>query len=186
MFSKFSVGAIARLPPVMLPRFSNFTNCLAHPEIISVLVDIHWWWANVSSIIRMKLRNFTTAWSFGQSFWNFWVLFVQNSYELYLHLPRGAWIALQIISKISSTWCRERYHKRTRRGVGGAAPHGLENFQGKRKLLKILNVKSIFNTVKNFRATVFSGKAQVAQKSWTVKNFSIQCIFTWGHLWNLD
>jgi len=38
-------------------------------------------------------------------------------------------------------------------------------FQGKRKLLKILNVKSMFNTVKNFRATVFSGQAQVAQKS---------------------
>ena len=28
-------------------------------------------------------------------------------------------------------------------------------FQGKRKLLKILNVKSMFNTVKNFRATLF-------------------------------
>jgi len=39
-------------------------------------------------------------------------------------------------------------------------------FQGKRKLLKILNTKSTFNIVKNFRATVFSGQAQVAQKSW--------------------
>jgi len=28
--------------------------------------------------------------------------------------------------------------------------------------------------------SVFSGQAQVAQKSWTVKNFSIQCIFTCG------
>jgi len=32
-------------------------------------------------------------------------------------------------------------------------------FQGKRKLLKILNVRSIFNTVKKFRATlIFQGK----------------------------
>jgi len=39
-------------------------------------------------------------------------------------------------------------------------------FQGKRKLLKILDVKSIFITVKIFRATLFfSGQAQVAQKS---------------------
>jgi len=28
--------------------------------------------------------------------------------------------------------------------------------------------------------SVFSGQAQVAQKLWTVKKFSIQCIFTWG------
>ena len=50
------------------------------------------------------------------------------------------------------------------------------SFQGMRKFLKILNVKSIFTTVKIFRATLFfSGKAQVAQKSWTVKKFSIQC-----------
>jgi len=28
-------------------------------------------------------------------------------------------------------------------------------FQGKRKLLKILNVKSMFSTVRNFRATLF-------------------------------
>jgi len=27
---------------------------------------------------------------------------------------------------------------------------------------------------------VNSGQAQVAQKSWTVKKVSIQCIFTWG------
>jgi len=40
-------------------------------------------------------------------------------------------------------------------------------FQGKRKLLKIVNVKSIFTTVKIFRATLcfFSGQAQVTQKS---------------------
>jgi len=38
-------------------------------------------------------------------------------------------------------------------------------FQGKRKLLKILNVKSILNTVKLFRAnSVFQGKRKVAQK----------------------
>jgi len=55
-------------------------------------------------------------------------------------------------------------------------------FQGKRKLLKILNVKSIFNTVsEKFQGnSFFSGQAQVAQKSWTVKKCSIQCIFTWG------
>ena len=34
-----------------------------------------------------------------------------------------------------------------------------ENFQGKRKLLKILKIKGIFNTVKNFSATLlFQGK----------------------------
>jgi len=38
-------------------------------------------------------------------------------------------------------------------------------FQGKRKLLKILYVKSIFTTVKSSRATLFFlGQAQVAQK----------------------
>jgi len=31
-------------------------------------------------------------------------------------------------------------------------------FQGKRKLLKNLNVKSIFNTVKNFRANISCSK----------------------------
>ena len=36
---------------------------------------------------------------------------------------------------------------------------------------KILNVKSIFNTVKNVRANfVFQGKSKVAQKSWMVEN----------------
>jgi len=49
-----------------------------------------------------------------------------------------------------------------------------EKFQGKRKLLKILNVKSILDTVKIFRATLFlSGQGQIAQKSRTVKKFSI-------------
>jgi len=42
---------------------------------------------------------------------------------------------------------------------------GNSAFQGKRKLLKILDVKSIFTTVKIFRAIVFLGEAQVAQKS---------------------
>jgi len=39
-------------------------------------------------------------------------------------------------------------------------------FQGKRMLIKILNIKSIFTTVKIFRATLFlSGQAQAAEKS---------------------
>jgi len=39
-------------------------------------------------------------------------------------------------------------------------------FQGKRKLLKTPECKKyVFNTVKNFRATLFSGQAQVPQKS---------------------
>jgi len=54
-------------------------------------------------------------------------------------------------------------------------------FQGKRKFYKILNVNSIFTRVEIFRATLFfSRQAQVAQKSWTVKKLSVQCIFTWG------
>ena len=40
---------------------------------------------------------------------------------------------------------------------------------------KILNVKSIFNTVKNFKAnSVFQGKRRVAQKSWMLNVYSIQ------------
>jgi len=35
-------------------------------------------------------------------------------------------------------------------------------------------LKNIFNAVK------ISGQAQVAKKSWTIKKFSIRCIFTWG------
>ena len=81
-------------------------------------------------------------------------------------------------------------------------------FRASASCSKILNVKSIFNTVnleqlclsgqvrscsklliskkyiqysEQFQGnSVFSGQAQVTQKSWTVKNFSIQCIFTWG------
>ena len=78
-------------------------------------------------------------------------------------------------------------------GVGeGCLPPGLETFQGKRKLLKIpenkkyifstvnlghpllfrasanssklLNVKSIFNTVKNFRATLFFSASATCSK----------------------
>jgi len=60
-------------------------------------------------------------------------------------------------------------------------------FQGKRKLLKILNVKSLFTAVKIFRVTLFfSGQAQVAQKSWTVKKFSIQCNSLGGYPCNLS
>jgi len=59
-------------------------------------------------------------------------------------------------------------------------------FQGKRKLLKILNVKGILTTVKFFRATLlFSGQEQVAQKSWTVKKYSIQCNSLGGDPCNL-
>jgi len=43
---------------------------------------------------------------------------------------------------------------------------------------KFLNVKRRFNTVKNFRATVFSGQAQVAQKFWMQKVHSIQWNFS--------
>ena len=49
-------------------------------------------------------------------------------------------------------------------------------FQGKRNLLKILNTK-IYSLQWKFSGQLcfFSGQAQVAQKSWTVKKFSIQC-----------
>jgi len=57
-------------------------------------------------------------------------------------------------------------------------------FRASASCSKILNVKSIFNTANIFRAnSVFQGKRRVAQKSWTVKIFSIQyiqCILTWG------
>jgi len=47
-------------------------------------------------------------------------------------------------------------------------------FQGKCKLLKILNVKSIFNTVKNFWATLFfQGKRKFLKNHERWKNF--QC-----------
>ena len=48
-------------------------------------------------------------------------------------------------------------------------------FRARASCSKILNVKSIFNTARNCRATLFSGQAQVAQKSWMIKNtYSIQ------------
>jgi len=43
-------------------------------------------------------------------------------------------------------------------------------FRASASCSKILCVKSTFNTVKNSRATVFSGQAQVAQNSWIIKN----------------
>ena len=47
-------------------------------------------------------------------------------------------------------------------------------FKASASCSKILNVKSIFNTVKILgQLFFFSGQAQVVQKSWTVKKFSI-------------
>jgi len=45
-------------------------------------------------------------------------------------------------------------------------------FQGKRKLLKILNTKSTFNIVKNFRETVFQGKRKLLKnrERWKIFN----------------
>ena len=44
-------------------------------------------------------------------------------------------------------------------------------FRASASCSKILDVKSILNTVKNFRAnSVFQGKRRVAQKSWMVRN----------------
>ena len=53
-------------------------------------------------------------------------------------------------------------------------------FQGKRKLLKILDVKSIFTTVKIFRATVFFRGSSSFSKIVNCEKFSMECIFTWG------
>ena len=82
--------------------------------------------------------------------------------------------------------------------------HTVKIFRASASCSKLLNVKSVFNPVKNFwgkgnsvfRVSAscykswiwkvyslqwkFSGQAQVAQKSWTVKTFSKWCIFTWG------
>jgi len=82
-----------------------------------------------------------------------------------------------LISKICPYFevlCLSKYycpHRRTRRGVGeGGRPPGLkifrENsvFRASASCSKILNVKSIFNTVKNFRAHWFSGQAQSCSK----------------------
>jgi len=43
-------------------------------------------------------------------------------------------------------------------------------FRASASYSKILNVKSVFNTVKNSRATLFSGQAQVTQNSRIIKN----------------
>ena len=63
-------------------------------------------------------------------------------------------------------------------------------FQGKRRVAqKSWMVRNIFNTVEILRENCFWRQGQVAQKSWTVKIFSIQyiqCIFTWGDPCNLD
>jgi len=48
---------------------------------------------------------------------------------------------------------------------GAATPPGLKNFGASASCSKILNDKKYFNTVKNSRATLFTGQAQVAQKS---------------------
>ena len=47
---------------------------------------------------------------------------------------------------------------------------GSSVFQGKRKLLKNPEWKMYFNTVKIFKAILFSGQAQVAQQFWMIKN----------------
>ena len=66
------------------------------------------------------------------------------------------------------------------RGGGSAAPPGLKIFRANSVFRasticsKIRNDKRYFNTVKNSRATLFSGQAQVAQKSWMSKVYSIQ------------
>jgi len=62
-------------------------------------------------------------------------------------------------------------HRRTRRGSGGQPPppslkifRANSVFRASASCSKIVNVKSIFNAVKNSRATLFSGQAQVVQK----------------------
>ena len=51
---------------------------------------------------------------------------------------------------------------------------------------KILNGKKCIQYSENFQGnSVFSGQVQVALKSWTVKKFAIQCIFTWGQ-WRIQ
>ena len=60
-------------------------------------------------------------------------------------------------------------------------------FQGKRKLLKILNVKSIFNTVNNFRATLFfQGKRKLLKNRERLINFQCNAYSLGGDLCNLD
>jgi len=50
------------------------------------------------------------------------------------------------------------------RGGGSANPPGLK-FSGQAQFAQIPNDKRYLNTVKNSRATLFAGQAQVAQKS---------------------
>jgi len=82
-------------------------------------------------------------------------------------------------------------HRRTRRGAGGtAAPPGLKHFRAhsvfraSASCSKILNVESIFNTVKIFRThSVFRASASCSKilnvKSIfdTVKNFRAHAVF---------
>ena len=56
-------------------------------------------------------------------------------------------------------------------------------FQGKRKLLKILNVKSVFNTVKIFRATLFFEGKRKNRELW--KNFEYSVYSLEGDPYNL-
>jgi len=59
-------------------------------------------------------------------------------------------------------------------GLGNGRSPVLKNFRASACCSKILNDKKyIFNTV-NLGQTLFSGQAQVAQKSWMIKNISIQ------------
>ena len=53
-------------------------------------------------------------------------------------------------------------------------------FRASASCSKILNGKKYIQCSEKFQGnSVFSGQAQVAQKSWAVKRFSIQCAFTW-------
>ena len=53
-------------------------------------------------------------------------------------------------------------------------------FSGQSQVVKNPKCKKYIQYSDKFQGnSVFSGQAQVAQKSWTVKIFSIQCIFTW-------
>jgi len=62
-------------------------------------------------------------------------------------------------------------------------------FRASASCSKILNGKQYIEYSENFEGKLsFSRQAQVAQKSWIVKTFSVQyieCIFTWGDPCNL-
>ena len=86
----------------------------------------------------------------------------------------GQWLNLgQMISAIltylaveTSLYAFYFWHRR-----GGGSPPSLKNFRASVTCSIILNVESIFNAMKNFRAhSVFQGKRKVAQKSWMAKN----------------